>query len=73
MTTLDRELKRDGHVHKFLVRPNVDGWEVLEEQDARVVHRVIRDDWHRVERDAMLFGVTAASLRQTGWVEHDPA
>jgi len=68
--TLYRELIHDGHVHRFIVTSQIQGWQVSEEEDSAVLHRVRRDDWHRVERDVLLFEATAASLKRAGWTEH---
>jgi hypothetical protein len=69
--TLYRELTNDGHIHRFIVTSTPVGWEVLEETDSDVLHRVHRGDWHRVERDVLLFEVKALSLKRTGWTEHE--
>jgi hypothetical protein len=64
-----RDLVHDGHTHRFVVTAIPDGWSVCEEEDARVVRTVRRDDWHRVERDRQLFDLTARTLKRDGWVE----
>jgi hypothetical protein len=38
-----------------------EGWEVLEEQNDRVIRRALLTDWHRVER-AMGLHIAAASV-----------
>jgi hypothetical protein len=40
----------------------------MEEQDSRVVRRVLYDDWHRVERARKIFTQEADTLCQSGWV-----
>ncbi len=47
------------------------GWDVREEQDSRVLRRVVYHDWHRVERATLTFSLEAQSLLQSGWVESD--
>ena len=47
------------------------GWDVREEQDSRVLRRVVYHDWHRVERASLTFSLEAQSLLQSGWVEAD--
>jgi len=44
------------------------GWDVLEEQDRRVVREVHYDDWHRVERQLNVFALRVEILRNEGWV-----
>jgi hypothetical protein len=44
-----------GHVHRLVVTHDLEGWEVREEQDAVVLRRARRRDWHRVESDVELF------------------
>ncbi len=45
------------------------GWDVREEQDNRVLRRVVYHDWHRVERASQVFSLEARSLLESGWVE----
>lgn len=60
----------DGHVLRYLIAPHgARGWEVLEEQDERVVRRVCYTDWHRVERARTVIDLRVSSLRSSGWVE----
>jgi hypothetical protein len=47
----------------------MNGWEVCEEEDSKLLKRVHRDDWHRVERDTKLFEMTALALKCNGWIE----
>ena len=44
------------------------GWDVLEEQDRRVVREVHYDDWHRVERQLNVFAMRVEILKNEGWV-----
>jgi len=66
---LNRQLINRDHTSRFLVTSDTDGWEVREEQDASVVRVVHRADWHRVERDRLLFDLRARALAYTGWVD----
>jgi hypothetical protein len=64
---LSHSLTYLGHVHRFVVTPDLEGWDVLEEEDSTVLRRVHRKDWHRVERDTRLFEITAFTLKREGW------
>jgi hypothetical protein len=67
---LNHELINDGHSLRLVVTPDSGGWEVREEEDAAVLRRVHRHDWHRVERDIWLFGLRAPVLTRGGSAEH---
>lgn len=55
---------------RFLITSaGASGWEVIEEQDSRVVWQVRYTDWHRVERAKQNFARVAETLAHTGWVE----
>ena len=56
---IDRRFVRHGHLHRFVVVVEEDGWDVFEVEDALIVRHVHRNDWHRVERDRWLFELTA--------------
>lgn len=45
------------------------GWDVREEQDSRLVRRVVYHDWHRVERASLAFSLQAQALLASGWEE----
>jgi hypothetical protein len=47
------------------------GWDVREEQDSRVLRRVVYRDWHRVERASLTFSLQIKSLLDSGWVDAD--
>jgi len=64
-----RALQKDRHQKRFTIVQTGQYWEVLEEQDSRVVRRVVYDDWHRVERARRVFAQEVESLCQAGWVE----
>ena len=64
-----RALHKDQHEKRFSIVQTGRFWEVLEEQDSRVVRRMVYDDWHRVERAKRVFTQEVASLCQAGWVE----
>jgi hypothetical protein len=66
---IDRCFIRSGHVHRFIVAADHDGWQVREEEDDVVLRERHRDDWHRVERDSSLFELTARLLTRSGWAE----
>jgi hypothetical protein len=54
-----RELTVANHIHRLVIVADAHGWEVLEEEDALVISRVHRSDWHRVEMDVRLFDARA--------------
>jgi hypothetical protein len=65
-----RQLRKAAHTRRFTIRDTgTSGWEVLDEQDSRVVKSVLYDDWHRVERAKAAFAVEALTLRDAGWTE----
>ena len=64
-----RALHNNQHKKRFTIVQADGVWEVLEEEDSRIVKRVIYDDWHRVERARKVFVREAESLRERGWVE----
>jgi hypothetical protein len=66
---LSRELINHEHRCRFVVTSASDGWEVREEEDAVIVRAVHRHDWHRVERDRLLFDLRARALTYAGWIE----
>ena len=65
----NHRLEHHGRTRGFLIetRP-AGGWDVLEEQDRRVVREVHYDDWHRVERQLNVFALRVEILRNEGWV-----
>ena len=67
--SLNRFFNSHGQVHRFIVTSDLTGWEVREEEDSTVLRRTHREDWHRVERDVMLFQIRATSLKGQGWSE----
>ena len=50
------------HARRLVVTADTVGWEVREEEDSVVVSRVHRSDWHRVERDILMFDMRARKL-----------
>ena len=66
---LNRHLFHDCHVHRFVVTFDVNGWDVIEEDDSTIVRHVHREDWHMVERDIHRFDLTAFELKRDGWAE----
>jgi hypothetical protein len=53
-----------GHAHRCLVTEHARGWQIQQEKDSVVIRNVVRDDWHRVERDLWLFDLETKSLQQ---------
>jgi hypothetical protein len=67
---LERRLTNPGgHVHRFIVKFDQGGWNVREEEDAKVIDQMRLEDWHRVERALKRFEFTARTLAREGWVE----
>jgi hypothetical protein len=70
MHMFEKELTQAGHTKRFRVSDaGASGWEVLVEQDSRVVRRVCYSDWHRVERAVLLLSLQVSELEQSGWRE----
>jgi hypothetical protein len=69
---ITHHLQRDAHVHRFsIVASDQHGWDAIEEEDAMVLVRTHREDWHRVERDIQRFEMAASELKRAGWVEQE--
>jgi len=68
-----KELTQAGHTKRFTIsEAGCSGWEVLVEQDSRVVRRVCYTDWHRVERAALVMSLQVSELEEDGWRETHP-
>jgi hypothetical protein len=52
---LSREFVHDGHTKRVTITRSVNGWDLREERDNRVVRKVNYTDWHRVERALQVF------------------
>ena len=62
-------LEHQGRTRGFMIETRAaGGWDVLEEQDRRVVREVQYDDWHRVERQLNVFALRVEILKNEGWV-----
>jgi hypothetical protein len=55
-----------------IVDAGSEGWEVRDEQDRKVVRRIVYDDWHRVERARLVFTQEGEKLKNAGWSELEP-
>ena len=65
----NHRLEHQGRTRGFLIETReAGGWNVLEEQDRRVVREVHYDDWHRVERQLNVFALRVEILKNEGWV-----
>jgi hypothetical protein len=65
----NHRLEHQGRTRGFLIESRAaGGWNVLEEQDRRVVRDVHYDDWHRVERQLNVFALRVEILKNEGWV-----
>jgi hypothetical protein len=56
---IEHTVSREGHSLKCVVTDHPHGWAVRHEKDSVVIHDVVHRDWHRVERDLMLFDLRA--------------
>lgn len=68
-----RQLVKDTHRRRLTVITAIEGWDVIEEEDATIRRCTRRQDWHRVERDIQLFELTMLALEGDGWVEDTAA
>jgi len=69
MHMFNHRLEHEGRTRGFLIETRAaGGWDVLEEQDRRVVREVHYDDWHRVERQLSVFAMRVEILKNEGWV-----
>ena len=69
----NHRLEHQGRTRGFLIETRAaGGWDVLEEQDRRVVREVHYDDWHRVERQLNVFAMRVEILKNEGWVPVSP-
>jgi hypothetical protein len=65
-----RVLRRAAHIRRFTITAtSSSGWEVRDEEDARIITSRLYDDWHRVERARLSFDAAEATLRGAGWVD----
>jgi len=64
-----KNLTRASHVHSFVIRKLLRGWEVSETEDRCVLEQRQLTDWHRVERACLRFAHQTAVLRESGWSE----
>ena len=63
-----KELRQEGHVRRFSIKElGLEGWEVREEQDDRVLKQICYTDWHRVERALSIFNLQIGELEGRGW------
>lgn len=62
-----KQLRNREHVRRYSILTTRAGWEVLEEQDSRIVRQSCYTDWHRVERARRVFALEVSNLRDQGW------
>lgn len=67
MYAFSTRLRNRDHERRYSILPTDSGWEVLEEQDSRVVRQICYTDWHRVERARRFFTLEVSHLREQGW------
>ncbi|MCC7179071.1 MAG: hypothetical protein IT177_11840 [Acidobacteria bacterium] len=67
MHAFTKHLRNDGHTRRYTIAMTSGGWEVLEEEDSRVVRRVEYQDWHRVERARRIITIHTDQLQDAGW------
>ena len=62
-----RTVRKHDQTRRFTISDaGESGWEVREEEDDRLLKRVVYSDWHRVERARMAF---ATDVAIAGWVD----
>ena len=69
MYAFSKSLRHRNHTRRFTIVPSTEGWEVVEEQDSRVVRQAHYRDWHRVERVRRAFTLEMRDLERRGWAE----
>jgi hypothetical protein len=62
-----KELRHRNHTRRYTIQPTESGWQVLEEQDSRIVRQACYTDWHRVERARRAFALEVSQLKAQGW------
>ncbi len=66
----ERLLRKASTIRRFTITHlQSAGWDVREEQDSRVLRRVVYHDWHRVERASLTFSLEVRALIESGWIE----
>jgi len=64
----ERRLTQGEHTRRFRITiVDLNGWEVREEADSRVVSSRVYEDWHRVERARDWFQRAVGRLERDGW------
>jgi hypothetical protein len=66
-----RMLRKASTIRRFTITNLPAGWDVRDEQDSRVLRRVVYYDWHRVERASLAFSLEVQALLERGWTEMD--
>lgn len=64
---IERRLRKGDKQLTLVITDHGRGWKVRHEEGVNSAFDVVHDDWHRAERDLMLFDLRAAALRQEGW------
>ena len=65
-----RMLRKASTIRRFTITHlQSTGWDVRDEQDSRVLRRVVYHDWHRVERASLAFSLEVQQLLERGWEE----
>ncbi len=70
---VERSFVSEGHVHRFVVTQDKAGWELIEQEDAKVIRRLHQDDWHRVERALRRFEQTVTTPTAADSVRSRPS
>ncbi len=67
-----RALRKASTIRRFTITHlQSTGWDVRDEQDSRVLRRVVTQDWHKVERASLAFSLEIQALLERGWTEMD--
>jgi hypothetical protein len=67
----EKRLRQANHSRRFQIQERDGAWDVRSMEDNRIVTEARYDDWHRVERARMTFGIAIRALEDEGWVS-DP-
>ena len=65
-----RMLRKASTIRRFTITHlQSAGWDVRDEEDSRLLRRVVYQDWHRVERASLAFSLEIQQLLERGWEE----
>ena len=73
MAAFVRQVRKAAQTRRFTIQPAIEGWEVTEEADDRIVWERRYQDWHRVEQARRAIVVEIRQLTADGWKEFSDA